>query len=134
MSLLDFLRLAPGSHLIDTGVNVGLPYNGSAPDLGWFETSVPEPILVGDYNGDGKVSAADYTFWRDHMGAATLTNRDPNNSGPVGIDDFESWKEHYGESNLGSGSAAGLTAVPEPTSVLLLMLAAAVWFATRGRA
>jgi parallel beta-helix repeat protein len=34
---LAFLRLAAGSKLIDAGVNVGLPYNGAAPDLGAFE-------------------------------------------------------------------------------------------------
>ena len=35
----NFLRLKPGSSLIDAGVNVGLPFNGSAPDLGAFENS-----------------------------------------------------------------------------------------------
>jgi hypothetical protein len=34
------MHLAPGSDLIDAGVNVGLPYSGSLPDLGCFETSV----------------------------------------------------------------------------------------------
>lgn len=32
------LRLAAGSALIDAGTNVGLPYTGSAPDLGCYET------------------------------------------------------------------------------------------------
>lgn len=35
---LPNLRLAEDSALIDAGVDVGLPYNGSAPDLGAFET------------------------------------------------------------------------------------------------
>ena len=35
---LPYLHLAAGSTLIDKGTNVGLPYNGSAPDLGAFET------------------------------------------------------------------------------------------------
>jgi uncharacterized repeat protein (TIGR02059 family) len=35
----NFLRLANGSDLIDRGINVGLPYVGSAPDLGWSEYS-----------------------------------------------------------------------------------------------
>nr|WP_169739888.1 cellulose binding domain-containing protein [Actinospica robiniae] len=35
---LPYLHLAANSTLIDKGVNVGLPYNGSAPDLGAFET------------------------------------------------------------------------------------------------
>jgi hypothetical protein len=34
----DFLKLAPASDLIDAGVNVGLPLNGTAPDMGAFET------------------------------------------------------------------------------------------------
>jgi hypothetical protein len=38
---LTFMNLTPGSDLIDAGLNVGLPYNGAAPDLGAFET--PEP-------------------------------------------------------------------------------------------
>ena len=35
---LPYLHPAPGSSLIDRGVNVGLPFNGKAPDLGAFET------------------------------------------------------------------------------------------------
>ncbi len=33
----DFLKLTPGSDLIDAGYDVGFPYNGSAPDLGYSE-------------------------------------------------------------------------------------------------
>ena len=33
----DFLKLAPGSDLIDGGIDIGLPFNGKAPDLGAFE-------------------------------------------------------------------------------------------------
>jgi hypothetical protein len=32
-----FARLAPGSDLIDRGIDVGLPFKGAAPDLGAFE-------------------------------------------------------------------------------------------------
>ena len=32
-----FARLVAGSDLIDKGVDVGLPYYGSAPDLGAYE-------------------------------------------------------------------------------------------------
>jgi hypothetical protein len=37
-----FLHLASGSDLIDKGVNVNLPYSGSAPDLGAFESGEVE--------------------------------------------------------------------------------------------
>ena len=36
---IDFMKLVPGSDLIDAGVDVGLPYNGIAPDLGYYETA-----------------------------------------------------------------------------------------------
>ena len=44
---INFGKLAPGSDLIDAGsktiitrdFNIALPYNGSAPDLGWHESS-----------------------------------------------------------------------------------------------
>lgn len=35
---VDFMRLVNSSDLIDQGVDVGLPFNGTAPDLGAFET------------------------------------------------------------------------------------------------
>jgi hypothetical protein len=38
LPVLPGLRLATNSSLIDKGVDVGLPYNGSAPDLGAFES------------------------------------------------------------------------------------------------
>lgn len=48
LPVLNFMRLAPGSNFIDAGVNVGLPFNGSAPDLGAFESggSTPPPTLA----------------------------------------------------------------------------------------
>lgn len=46
---LNFMRLAQGSDLIDGGTNVGLPYLGSAPDLGCFEYD--GPTAVNDHSG-----------------------------------------------------------------------------------
>ena len=34
LPLLNFMRLAASSDLIDAGTNIGLPFNGAAPDLG----------------------------------------------------------------------------------------------------
>jgi len=37
---IDFLKLAPGSGLIDVGIVInGLPFNGTAPDLGCYESA-----------------------------------------------------------------------------------------------
>jgi hypothetical protein len=35
---VEYFKLNKGSDLIDAGVDVGLPYNGSAPDIGAFES------------------------------------------------------------------------------------------------
>ena len=44
-----FARLAAGSDMIDNGINVGLPFNGSAPDLGAYEyvaLVLPQNIVI----------------------------------------------------------------------------------------
>lgn len=52
LPVLDFLKLKPGSDLIDAGIYVGLPFVGTKPDLGAFETGViipvPDPIPIHD--------------------------------------------------------------------------------------
>ncbi len=43
---LDFLKLSPKSQFIDKGVNVKLPYEGKAPDLGAYEyKAYVEPVI-----------------------------------------------------------------------------------------
>jgi hypothetical protein len=44
---VSFLHLATGSQFIDSGTDIGLAYNGSAPDLGAFETAAPDGVLGG---------------------------------------------------------------------------------------
>jgi len=43
---ITFMHLAPGSKLIDAGINVGLPFSGQAPDIGAFETSTISPVVA----------------------------------------------------------------------------------------
>jgi hypothetical protein len=87
-----------------------------------FDVVLPES-LVGDYNGDGKVDAGDYTLWRDMMGTVgQMLAADGNGDGMVDHLDYVVWKDHFGQTlGGGSGSAA---AVPEPASLALLFLAA----------
>ena len=122
LPLIDFLRLAPGSHLIDAGIDVGLPYNGLAPDVGWFETSAPAPVLPGDYNGNNIVDAADYVVWRTNLNTSVTL---PNDSTP-GVDesDYNVWRDHFGETTGGGASAGTFVPVPEPNTALGLMVAA----------
>ena len=39
-----FGKLASTSDLVDAGIDVGLSYQGSAPDIGWYETSMESSI------------------------------------------------------------------------------------------
>jgi hypothetical protein len=61
--------------------------------------------VVGDYNDDGTVNAADYVFWRNHEGGpgGSLPNRDPNNGGNIGPDDYTSWVDNFGNTGGGGG-------------------------------
>ena len=68
--------------------------------------------LMGDYNGDGKVDAADYVVWR----------KNPNVVGggdPIG---YTTWRANFGNPpGSGSGLSTG-AAVPEPASTILIMV------------
>ncbi|MEX2169553.1 MAG: hypothetical protein WD851_09590 [Pirellulales bacterium] len=77
--------------------------------------------LPGDYNEDGAVNAADYTVWRDQLGGGTSLPND--DTAGVGPDDYDRWNMHFGQ-NAGTGSN-GPDAVPEPSALQLLLLAAA---------
>lgn len=93
---------------------------------GWEPDLHPDAVgVIGDYNGDEYVDAADYTVWRDAAaaGATTLLYRDPANTGPVDEDDYLSWREHFGQSlnPAGSGSSAQ-GVVPEPASISLVSI------------
>lgn len=46
---IAFLHLAAGSDLIDAGVDLGLPFNGSAPDLGAFESDFGTSVMQNDF-------------------------------------------------------------------------------------
>jgi hypothetical protein len=76
----------------------------------------------GDFNGDGIVNLADYTVWRDNLGANNegVINNAGNGDNLVDAADYGLWKSNFG---VGGGSLAGLTAgsaaVPEPGTFAL---------------
>src|SRR3954470_17541943 len=69
----------------------------------------PTAGTPGDYNGDGKVDAADYVTWR--------TNPSSFGGDPAG---YDTWRANFGNPP-GSGLSAGT--VPEPAAASLLILA-----------
>ena len=78
--------------------------------------------LPGDFNDNDKVDAADYTVWRDNLGAPTETSLKGNGDGLNGVDsgDYTLWKNNFGD----TPGAGGVSAVPEPTAALLAFCAA----------
>jgi hypothetical protein len=96
-----------------------------------YELSLsPTSILVGDYNRNGVVDAADYVVWRKSLGqsVAAGTSADGNFDGLITAADYDVWKSHF-EQTGGSGVGVGLQAsatVPEPST---FGIAAAVLFA-----
>jgi autotransporter-associated beta strand protein len=77
-------------------------------------------ILAGDYNDDGRVDAGDYVRWRNALAGNGTIDNETVSIGTVDGADYTEWKNNYG--NPGSGGGGLTSAVPEPTSVVLLAL------------
>ncbi len=91
----------------------GSQFNAIAIPLG------PTPTENGDYNGDGMVNLADYTVWRDNLGAtnASLAEGDGNGDGSVTAADYQVWKSQFGQAAAnGLGQSVASNPVPEPTA------------------
>jgi len=98
------------------GIRITNEADATGEVVGWgYETDAGVSILAGesapgptgDYNGDGKVDAADYVVWRKTDGT------------PAG---YNAWRANFGQT-VGAGSLVpadmGVHAVPEPTSLWL---------------
>jgi len=68
-----------------------------------------ETALAGDYNGDGKVDAADYVTWRKNPAAF--------GGDPAG---YNTWRANFGAGTSGTGAGPAVAAVPEPLSLFAL--------------
>jgi hypothetical protein len=78
--------------------------------------------LAGDFNNDGSVDAADYVVWRKNLGIQ---------------DDYNLWRTNFGRpSEAGAaGNLAGSvsSSVPEPSSIVVLLLGIALSAALSSR-
>jgi hypothetical protein len=79
----------------------------------FIQLIVTQAPLLGDYNADGAVDAADYVVWRKNDGTQA---------------GYDTWRAHFGQT-AGNGtagyplgaSAEPLSAVPEPATALLMI-------------
>jgi hypothetical protein len=82
-------------------------------------------VVLGDYNSNGVVDAADYIVWRKTNGQTGVTpgsGADGDGNGTIDSADYDYWRTRYGNSG-GSGSGLADGAVPEPTTALIVLLA-----------
>ena len=142
LSSLSAYRLLATSPLIDVGrdlaslplaVALGLADPGERDFFGALvpvgvaiDVGAHEAPILGDYNADGYVDAADYTTWRDGLGqTGGGLAADGNGDRQVDFDDYLIWKLHFGETT--GGAAARLAAhpmpatVPEPAALVVLL-------------
>ena len=84
---------------------------GARVDMGALE-SQPNP-LPGDYNFNGVVDSADYTVWRDTLGATNDLRADSSGTtvgvpdGVVDSLDYDFWRSHFGNVLAGAGAGSG---------------------------
>lgn len=96
-----------------------------------------EERLLGDFTGDGRVDAADYSVWRDSMGAVGF-GLAADVPGPTGLPDgvvdhldYNYWRANFGRSfSVGNGAGANSRMVPEPSGLAhLIALSITAWVA-----
>ena len=79
--------------------------------------------MAGDFNGDGTVNAADYVVWRKNFGTQAS---------------YDTWRSNFGHTAGGGAalpSAEPLSAaVPEPATLVMLLVGALAMSTRRGRA
>jgi CSLREA domain-containing protein len=88
----------------------GAPFTrvyGGRIDIGAVEFE-PPGFLAGDYNHNGIVDAADYTGWRDRLGANVTpgSGADGNGDGVVDQLDYGVWRTYFGATQLMIGGAS----------------------------
>jgi hypothetical protein len=116
-----------------------------------------ETIVPGDYNENGSTDAGDYILWRKTVGQQSpqlaplsfevigLGNMQANGavSGACGYNtpncevindaDYAVWRANFGNSVSGAGTSLGSAVVPEPASVVLIVVGLSSLLFARGR-
>jgi arylsulfatase A-like enzyme len=101
---------------------VGLDALGRLNFIQIVERLVP---VLGDFNNDRLVNAADYGVWRANFGSTTNLAADANENGVVDTADFVIWRRAM-SSSAGGGAATqtngSAKSLPEPQSAILLTM------------
>jgi MYXO-CTERM domain-containing protein len=108
---VDFLKLAAGSQMIDKGTDVGLPYVGTAPDLGAYEYGATGGSATGGASGAGGTTA---TGGATVTGGNTASGGVPGTGGKTGSGGATAsgGKTASGGATAGSGGRTGSGGAP----------------------
>jgi len=102
----------------------GPPGSGAAHEsvlfTGLGELNVLQKPPSADFNGNGFVDAADYVQWRK---GGPLLN-EVSTPGTVDDQDYVDWREGFGNVATASDGGLGAAAVPEPSTLILLLFIA----------
>jgi hypothetical protein len=109
----------PGSDLIPDLMNGVVFERGTHYDISPLDRAILSDIGVavmrpisGDYNHNGVVDAADYVVWRNGLGTMYVQS------------DYDVWRAHFGQTAAGGAAISPNTAVPEPATLVLMVIAA----------
>jgi hypothetical protein len=127
---LTYQASASGSFLINSYDFPGLGFQDTK--FAWAFISFDNPIspffMAGDFNHDGAVNTADYDLWRTQFGQTGQSlAADGNGDGIVDSADFVIWRG----SLAATSGPANSSALPEPASVCLAVIAVTPFFAGR---
>jgi hypothetical protein len=80
------------------------------------------PVVLGDYNQNGVVDAADYVVWRHNIGPGTIPNEAGVSPGTVDEADYNYWRSRFGA--RAAFHATSASSIPEPTTSYLFLVTA----------
>jgi len=103
-----------------TGLDDGLTGAFVSPEVWEIDVLPPSEGLVGDYNMDNKVDAADYVLWRE-------TDID----GQLG---YSNWRANFGATQGAGVGSVSVIGVPEPSTLIMLTVGVGLALVRRKRA
>ncbi|MCI0333391.1 MAG: PEP-CTERM sorting domain-containing protein [Planctomycetes bacterium] len=119
LNVFDTVTAFDGGDLF--GIDISVLYSATDVTLRFDDL-----FLLGDYNRNGVVEAADYVVWRKTLGDVGMDLlADGNGNDEIDAGDFDVWRAHFGNTfvpGAGGGSASG---VPEPSTLWMVLGAVA---------
>jgi hypothetical protein len=90
-----------------------------------FSITYSAPVSPsGDYNGNGRVDAADYVAWRKSLNASVSagSGADGNANGTIDQGDYTYWRARYGNVIAGAGISVNLPEASTAANLLLVIV------------